>query len=556
MRRQRFREGRSGRSEAAGRWARRALAAAWMAAVAAAPVRLAAANPDPPPPPAAPPPVARRFDVAEYRIEGASVLGQAEIEDAVYPFLGPGRSVADVEAARAALEKAYADKGYQTVSVQIPVQKVRDGIVTLQVTEGKVGRLRVRGARWFSPRDVKHEAVSLAEGTVPNFGLVMKDVVALNGFPDRRVTPSVRSGAVPGTIDVDLVVQDSLPLHGSLEVNNRRSGNTSELRTSGSLRYDNLWQAGHSLSLSYQVAPQRPGDGQVLSGSYTARLPGRLSLLLYGVDQDSDISTVGGLDVGDLRVVGKGRIAGARLMLTLLGGDGPVQTVSGGIDYKRFKERVSLGSGGFSTPITYWPITAAYSAVWQAESSDTQLDGNLIFHLRGMGSGSREFEDKRLRATGSFVYFRGSLSRTQQLGLVELSAKAQGQVSRGPLVSSEQFSAGGLDTVRGYLESVAAGDDAALGSLEVRGPSFTRWFGKPVLDEWRLHAFAEGGWVKVIDPGAEQRARFTLWGVGGGSSFKALGRLNGSIDVGVPMTPEGGTRRFEPRFHFRMWTEF
>lgn len=551
---QRFREDGAGGGGTSARWARGVLAAACLAAPGWAPAGPAA---DPEPPPAAAPSGAgRRFDVLEYRVEGANVLAQAELEEALYPFLGPDRSIADVEAARAALEKAYGARGYQTVSVQIPAQRVREGVVTLRVTEGRVGRLRVRGARWFSPRDVKHQAASLAEGTVPDFDLVMKDVLALNQLPDRRVTPAVRTGAVPGTIDVDLVVEDSLPLHGSLELNDRHSRGTTELRSSGSLRYDNLWQAGHSLSVSYQVAPQRAGDGQVLSGSYTARLPGHLHVLVYGVDQDSDISTVGGLEIGDLRVVGRGQILGARLMLTLLGGDGPVHTVSGGIDYKHFRERITLGEGGFSTPITCWPITAAYSAAWQGESSATQLDGSLTFHLRGMGSDPDEFDEKRLSATGSFIYFRGGGSRTQRLGLAELSARVQGQVSRGPLVSSEQLSAGGVDTVRGYDESLAAGDAAALGSIELRSPSFTRWFGKRVLDEWRLHAFAEGGWVEVLDPGPEQQAVFELWSAGGGSSFKAAGHVNGSIDVGVPLRSEGGVRRFEPRVHFRLWTDF
>ncbi len=108
----------------------------------------------------------RTFDLNEFRIEGSTQLSSVEVETAVYPFLGPARVLEDVERARAALEKAYTDKGYHSVSVVIPPQTVRNGVVTLKVNEGVVGRLRVRGTRWFSPREVKRQAASMAEGKV------------------------------------------------------------------------------------------------------------------------------------------------------------------------------------------------------------------------------------------------------------------------------------------------------------------------------------------------------------------------------------------------------
>src|SRR5262249_2784573 len=157
------------------------------------------------------------------------------------PFLGPGRSIEDIEKARAALEKYYSDRGYQAVSVAIPPQRVREGVVTLKVNEAKVRRVRVNGAHYFLPSDIRRHAPSVKEGTVPNFNDVAHDLMVLNQLPDRQVTIVPRSGEVPGTIDVDVNVRDSLPLHGSIELNNRSAANTTELRLSGSIRYDNLW---------------------------------------------------------------------------------------------------------------------------------------------------------------------------------------------------------------------------------------------------------------------------------------------------------------------------
>ncbi|SEH60552.1 POTRA domain-containing protein, partial [Magnetospirillum fulvum] len=111
----------------------------------------------------------RRVEILEYRIEGANLLSQSEVEAAVYPFLGPDKNLKDVEDARAALEKAYTAKGFQTVGVEIPPQQVKGGIVTLKVVEGKIGRLRVKGSRYFDLDEIKDAAPSLKEGTVPNF---------------------------------------------------------------------------------------------------------------------------------------------------------------------------------------------------------------------------------------------------------------------------------------------------------------------------------------------------------------------------------------------------
>ena len=64
----------------------------------------------------------RPIYIREYRVTGAHRLPEVEVQEAVYPFLGPGRTERDVEQACAALEKAYYEKGFQTVSVEIPPQ--------------------------------------------------------------------------------------------------------------------------------------------------------------------------------------------------------------------------------------------------------------------------------------------------------------------------------------------------------------------------------------------------------------------------------------------------
>ena len=145
--------------------------------------------------------------ITEYRVIGATKLDVRSVEKAVYPFLGPERTPEDVDAARAALEKAYRDAGYSTVSVLIPQQKVKKGVVFLQITEAPVGRLRVHGSRYYDLERLKRRAPSLAEGTVPNYNDVNRDIVALNKSAGLRVSPVLRAGVIPGTVDIDLNVE-------------------------------------------------------------------------------------------------------------------------------------------------------------------------------------------------------------------------------------------------------------------------------------------------------------------------------------------------------------
>lgn len=491
--------------------------------------------------------------IREYRVQGVRHLSRIQVEETVYPFLGPGRTKRDVEQARAALEKAYRDKGYQTVAVQVPPQQVKNGVVILQVIESTVGRLRVTGARYFSPKKIKEMAPSLAEGKVVNFNEVPRDILALNQLPDRRVTPTLRAGAQLGTVDIDLAVKDKLPLHGSLELNNRYSPNTTSLRVNGSVSDSNFAQLGDSLGLSFQVAPERSADAKVFSGYYLARLQNDsgLSLMLQGTKQDSDVSTLGGV-----AVVGRGETLGVRTLIALPAGKDFYQSASVGIDYKHFDQNIKIAGGSLTAPITYYPVSASYSATRVAQGSVTEMNAGVTLHLRGMGSNPASFDARRFQADGGFIYFRGDLSQTRDLPLgLQAFGKVQGQLSDRPLLDSEEFSGGGLGTVRGYLESNAVGDNGIFGSLELRSPSFIGKAAK-AAGEWRVYVFTDAGRLTITDPLPEQKSRFDLasWGVG--SRIRYDDHFNGSLDAGIPLISQSPTKANDVLFTFRIWVEF
>src|SRR5215831_3895340 len=211
------------------------------------------------------------FDILEYRVEGNSVLPKLAIERAVYPHLGEKKRIADVEKARVALEKAYRDAGYATVVVNVPQQKVDKGVVVLQVIEGRIERVRVTGSRYYSQGSILEQVPAAAPNEVPYFPDVQRQVDRLNNA-DRRVTPVLRPGTVPGTTELELNVRGELPLHGSLEFNNRYSPNTTPYRLTGALRYDNMFQRDHSFGVQYQTSPQDTSEVKAIVATYAVPL--------------------------------------------------------------------------------------------------------------------------------------------------------------------------------------------------------------------------------------------------------------------------------------------
>lgn len=493
------------------------------------------------------------FYIGEYRIVGVRHLPRDEVDLAVYPYLGPDRTEDDVELARASLEQRYHRAGYQTVTVEVPQQDASSGIVVLSVVEMPVGRLTVKGSRFHDIEKIKRRARSLQEGVVPDFGDVEKDVIALNRRADLRVTPEFKPGALPGTVDVELVVEDSFPLHGSMELNNRYSENTTPLRFDASIRYENLWQLGHTIGLAFQVAPQDVDDALIYSAYYLAPLPRfeTVSLMLQAIRQNSNVSTLGGS-----ASAGNGEIYGGRIIFELPPKPGLFHNLALGLDYKNFEQSLSFDNVLIaSSPVSYWPFIASYSGFWAGKSNRFTLDASVNWHLRGMGSGEVDFDNRRYEANGNYFYLRGLASYEHDLWQdFRIKATVQGQATANALVDSEQFSVGGLNTVRGYLESQVVGDSAVTGSLEMRSPSLLRWT-KKEEHELRLLAFLDAGAAYINDPLPEQITRFDLWSFGFGAEMKLMDWLNGSVVLGVPQITQGSSAAGQPLLVFRVWGE-
>ncbi|MBC7780068.1 MAG: ShlB/FhaC/HecB family hemolysin secretion/activation protein [Proteobacteria bacterium] len=492
-----------------------------------------------------------RFDVWEYRIEGNTLLSTIEIERAVYPFLGPGRTESDVNAAVGALDKAYQGRGYRNVVLGIPEQQVDTGIVRLSVTEGKIGRIRVTGARYFSQERILAEVPSLAPDKTPDFKQLQAEITAVNQQPDRRITPVLRAGQLPGTTDVDLTVDDRIPLHGALELNNRRSLNTTPLRLSGSLRYDNLFQREHSLGLQFQMTPQATDEVRVLSASYTIPLAS-WNLTGYAISSRSNIGTA----IGGTTVIGDGTILGVRASRRLPSERASLShTLTLGFDYKDFGENLLVNQqAGLQTPITYAPLSVSYNLFSEDKSGVTQASAGLILALRGIGDDQTAFDRRRFGANPNFIIVKSELQRVQNLpNGFALMGRLEVQAADQPVISNEQFFLGGLDSVRGYFEVESLGDYGGRTSLELRTPRITLL---PKDFDMRAHGFFDAGAAGLHQALPGQLSPPSLASTGFGFRLRYAQLVSLNTDVAWPIRSTPNTSAWSPRVLFSASVQF
>ena len=500
------------------------------------------------------PPPAEQFDLWEIQVEGNTLLATQDIERAVYPHLGPARTIDEVSAARQQLEELYHARGYGTVLVDIPEQDVVGGLVRLKVTEAAVGRLSVTGSRYFSLGRIKAAVPSLATGQSPHLPTVQKELAALaNQSPDRVVTPLLKPSATPGKLDVELKVKDELPLHGSVTLDDRYSADTSRLRLAASVRYDNLWQRGHSVGVSYLVSPEASSEVEVVSANYLWRFEHLDHLLaLYAVRSNSNIATI-----GTLGVVGNGTIAGLRYTIPLKPLDNWFHGVVFGLDYKDFGESIGLlGNDAVNTPISYAMGSLGYNATRLGKDSTSHLSATLNLGLRGFGNTAGEFERKRFKAVPDFAYLQLSLDHEQALvaGL-RLFGRLEGQAASSPLISNESFAAGGVGNTRGYLESEKQGDDALSSTLELRH-ALWRPAGWAWLKEATALVFTDATGLRVRYPLPGTESTAFLWSTGFGVRLRGPEGFSAGFDWARALRDSARTRVDDDRVHFNVGYEF
>jgi len=468
----------------------------------------------------------QHFDIWEYQIEGNSLLEPENIESTLYPYLGANKTLETVEQARELLQNSYKSEGYPIVVVSIPQQNVIGGKVRLVVVEGEIDRLKISGNKYFSRRELRKELPSLESGQPLNMKLARKEIdIANEASPHRSIVPVIRPGRKRGTMEMELKVHDELPLTGSVELNNRYTTDTTPLRLMTSIEYGHLWQKHHSFSAGYQVSPQDLDEVEVLNLSYALPVSESSRLVFYAIDSGSEVATVtGGGD--SLTVLGNGKIYGLRTIHTLPTAGNYFHRMLLGLAYKDFTEDQNIendtSGSGVNVPIDYAAWSISYNGTIRDEYI-SQFSIAANFGLRAFNE-AEDFEFKRFQAKENYFYLNGRFSQVWNLNSdINVLYYLGGQYTESPLISNEQYSAGGMDTVRGYTESSAQGDNGLSASVEMtyRLLESTDDF----YNQLGLSLFVDAANLHILealpDIDGEKLNRHKLLGAGMGLSFTA-----------------------------------
>lgn len=529
-----------------------------------------------------------RFPLTTILVEGNTVLDQTKIDRLLEPLKGPNRRMKDVEQVRADVERLYHQAGYPTVLVNIPEQTIENGVVRLQVVEGHLYSIIVTGNEHYSWSNIRTKLPSLTPGTLIYEPTFVKELAAVNGNPDLNVTPLLKPGDVPGTVDLELKVKDRLPVHGKLEADNRGPITTPRNRVVAEIQHTNVFGNDEILTFNTVQTPQDWGAIQNYGGSfvYPVIWPNHL-LTVYASRSESNsilagsaISVGGG---GNVAIAGNATIAGARYLFPIFPGREQTHQLSIGIDYKHLhKTEASFPDGGTAvvlTPVQYTPVSIGYTGFYPDRFGLTKASFTAKGYVAGIIPGGHK-EDfagdpnnpfgkpgNRKGSTGTFAVLQGGVGRSQPLpGDFMLDLSANGQWATQPLIPAEQFFAGGFDTVRGYVQFEAIGDHAIRGRVELTTPEVLK---VPVDRIWqrrrssdftlrlRFATFYDAAhiWVAQAPPG--QTSRFRLEGVGFGIRMKFpkdVGQL--TLDSGWALRDTLNTRRGDNFVHFSVGLAF
>lgn len=499
------------------------------------------------------------FEISEFKLEGNTLFPAQRLLNLLDDLTGSGRTSADVEKGRDILEKFYHEEGYPSVLVNIPEQKVTDGTIRLQVIESKISVTRVTGNRYFSASQILDRLPSLAPGTIIHAPDVEKEIGRLNRNPDLKVTPTnMAPGKDLGTIEVDLKAEDNRPFHGSLELDNRNAHDTTALRGNLGAHYDNLWGKEHSLGAQYQFSPEKMNEVEVVSGSYTLPAPWDkdFSLVFYGVYSNSNTTSFS----TDFNSIGKGDIIGGRYIVPLPPYQSFNHTMVLGFDYKHFDERTGLlgdVAGMSSSPVEYLPLSLAYSASLPDSTGTTMFNAGFNMAFRGLVAREQSFNDKRFKARSNYFYATLGLERRQFLpGGAGLGVKLDGQIADQPLISNEQYSAGGMESVRGYKESEEMGDSAFHGMIELSAPDLAPHVGLSARFQIIPYTFYDFAALWVKDPLPGQDSVMNLQGTGVGIRGRLFRDVEFQTDLGFALSDSRRISMGDCQVHFKVKYQF
>lgn len=255
---------------------------------------------------------------------------------------------------------------------------------------------------------------------------------------------------------------------GTTYINKNISGNSDSLGIAY-VTSPGHWEDVKQAALVYRAILPRAGDSLYVSASWS----------------DVDLGNIG--NFGGIRVsaTGRGTTAGAHYQHNIKYTDARKQILDLGVDYKNYKNNTDFDLLGIrladSTDYEVALASLSYVDIWKQK--DEFLAWSLGYSTN-LSSGSG-FVDNRANSDRHFQLWKASLNYQRRLpGDWIIGVRGSGQYSHDNVVTTEQFGAGGLYSVRGFKERVAYADKGVMGSLEIYTPKIAKYSRFVLFTDW------------------------------------------------------------------------
>ena len=439
---------------------------------------------------------APKIFVKEIRLTGNTAFTSQQLAEVTTPYTSRDLTAEDLEALRLALTMYYINRGYVTSGALIPEQTVADGILDLQIVEGKLAEINVQDLKWFQTSYFQRR-LNLAAGPPLNVNELQERLQILQSDPRiQRINAELRPGLTRGESTLDVRVQEANPLKAWLEFNNYQSPLVGAEQGFVTVAHQNLLGFGDQLSLQYG---RSAGVNPILNFRYAVPVTPQDTTVSFQYrrfdfkvteDPFEDLDITNNAEIFSLSVRHPVyRRIDQEFALSLTGEHSRNESQIGGVP-----NFFIPGAPDGKFRITALRFGQEYTRRWPDQVFAALSRFSVgIGALDATANGDPNLPDAR------FFSWLGEAQFIRQLPWRRTQVVARGvaQLSNDHLFVLEQIAVGGRYSVRGYREYTLIRDNAVMASLEARVPVYTN---KAGVDTLFLAPFVDigHGWETTV----------------------------------------------------------
>jgi len=402
--------------------------------------------------------------VSRFSFSGNTLFGDDVLAPLVTDYLNHPISLGQLYEAADKVADFYARQGYALASVNVPAQKIKDGVVRLEVIEGHIGKIGFEGRRRYREETLRGFASHTSTRDVYRTGPLEQDLQALNALPGLGARAVIQPGADYGSSDITVKLQED-PLDGYVVTDNYGRKDTGEYRVSASATLNNPG----GIADQFTVLGTHSTNNRLNYGYFDYNLP----VDFTGTRLDLNFGHAH-FDAAPGNVSGQNNNLQISLIHPWLRDSTDTFITSAGFIHTDGNADLLSGIRISDTNINLLNLGLSWSHIW-SNSAVTQYSASA--HTNFSQSFSRgPFNDdrnrERLRLEIDLQHLQPLPAHFQVLAVVDAV------YSPDPLADTEQMSIGGPTTIRGFPTSEARGDRGFFTQLTLRRP----WtFGKAAV---------------------------------------------------------------------------